>query len=420
MAGESPFIKPFMCPACGAPQTIRALGRSTEFGCGNCGALIDLTVEPYHVLRQASALAYAPQLPLGARGTVQGRTYECIGFMVRSDHSEEYTWEEYLLFNPYYGFRWLMSMNGHWNFVAPTFVEDDLVKASVVNLHGRTFKLFLRDSAVVRFVLGEFYWRVEVGDVTSVREFVSPPYTVSVESSGYEMNAALAEYLGRDEVERAFASPRGILPRPTGVFPNQPSPFRKHRTFLLSGFALFVVGLLFTAAFFSRSPELVTTVPGLVTPGNPVQVITTETFKFLDDGNLQFELEGAVDNSWIDADIAIVDAVDQSALETTVGVSYYYGIEDGDRWYEGGRRGVTTLGAVARGSYYFTVQTEAGAGVMPRPIPYTLKIFRHGEYTANFWLALVLGLFPVAWNLVMGGLFEAKRWQLSSEVSRGD
>jgi hypothetical protein len=340
--------------------------------------------------------------------------------MGRSDHSEEYTWEEYLLFNPYYGFRWLMSMNGHWNFIAPTFVEDDLVKASVVNLHGRTFKLFLRDSAVVRFVLGEFYWRVEVGDVTSVREFVSPPYTVSVESSGYEMNAALAEYLGRDEVERAFALPRGILPRPTGVFPNQPSPFRKHRTFLLSGFALFVVGLLFTAAFFSRSPELVTTVPGLVTPGNPVQVITTETFKFLDDGNLQFELEGAVDNSWIDADIAIVDAVDQSALETTVGVSYYYGIEDGDRWYEGGRRGVTTLGAVARGSYYFTVQTEAGAGVMPRPIPYTLKIFRHGEYTANFWLALVLGLFPVAWNLVMGGLFEAKRWQLSSEVSRGD
>ena len=43
-----------------------------------------------------------------------------IGFQQRSTQSggETYSWREYLLFNPYKGFRYLTEFDGHWNFVA--------------------------------------------------------------------------------------------------------------------------------------------------------------------------------------------------------------------------------------------------------------------------------------------------------------
>ena len=55
------------------------------------------------------------ELPLGARGTLRGVEWEVIGYLRRSEHGS-YGWEEYLLFNPYYGYRWLITNGRGWSF----------------------------------------------------------------------------------------------------------------------------------------------------------------------------------------------------------------------------------------------------------------------------------------------------------------
>ncbi len=57
----------------------------------------------------------------GTRGKWAGITWEVIGFQTRGYEEDGvfYEWEEYLLFNPYKGFRYLTNYEGHWNFVTP-------------------------------------------------------------------------------------------------------------------------------------------------------------------------------------------------------------------------------------------------------------------------------------------------------------
>ena len=50
-----------------------------------------------------------PLIPLGTRGKIRGTDYEVIGFERRTIHVDgaAYSWHEYVLFNPFKGFRYL-------------------------------------------------------------------------------------------------------------------------------------------------------------------------------------------------------------------------------------------------------------------------------------------------------------------------
>ncbi|MEJ7605177.1 MAG: hypothetical protein WKF37_02675, partial [Bryobacteraceae bacterium] len=60
---------------------------------------------------------FHPVIPLGTRGNLQGTRYEAIGFQMRGIEVDgiQYLWSEYLLFNPYQGYRYLTEYQGHWN-----------------------------------------------------------------------------------------------------------------------------------------------------------------------------------------------------------------------------------------------------------------------------------------------------------------
>ena len=81
-----------------------------------------------------------PLIPLGTRGTIRGTAYEAVGFQRRTIYVEgiSYSWHEYVLFNPYKGFRYLTEYNGHWNDTSilrslPT-VNDNVSPATVTYL----------------------------------------------------------------------------------------------------------------------------------------------------------------------------------------------------------------------------------------------------------------------------------------------
>lgn len=109
--------KRFDCTACGGPLILRAEGVSDSLACQHCGAVLDARDPRHQVLaRYRAKLGLQPPLPIGARGTLRGEKLEVIGRQTRAVRYSGvlYSWDEYLLWNPYKGFRWLVESAGHW------------------------------------------------------------------------------------------------------------------------------------------------------------------------------------------------------------------------------------------------------------------------------------------------------------------
>src|SRR5712692_2150790 len=169
-------VKALNCPNCGAALMIRAGEHTLSVVCVQCLSVLDAKDPNLQVLQQFQERArIQPLLPLGTRGKWRGDPYEVIGFQVRTIEVDDtaYSWSEYLLFNPYKGFRYLTEYNGHWNDVKTVRAVPEATTfggKSAYRLLGRTYVHFQTASAETTYVMGEFPWQVRVGEKVAVRD----------------------------------------------------------------------------------------------------------------------------------------------------------------------------------------------------------------------------------------------------------
>jgi len=170
----APAVSSLSCPQCGAAITLRALDQAETVACASCGSVLDARDPNLRVLQgYEEAQKFTPQIPLGTRGVLKGEKWEVVGFQVRcaTIDGSSYYWDEYLLFNPYKGFRYLSEFQGHWNFIRTLSalpVETRSGMKPAIFMLGRTYVGFDSMAAKTSFVLGEFPWQVRVGDVVKV------------------------------------------------------------------------------------------------------------------------------------------------------------------------------------------------------------------------------------------------------------
>lgn len=240
------------CPHCAGPLTLHAPDETERIACPNCASLLDCQdgkLEYFSTLRMKKT---KPVLPLGATGRLRGREYTIIGFMERfaSYAGTIYPWTEYLLYCRGLGFRWLVNSDGHWTFAEPISPADLTHHAQSVSYDGQAFRLFDRGTATVRFVLGEFYWKVALGEQVQTSDYIAPPRMVSIERSSAgpnaEVNVSLGHHVPPEELEEAFDVE---LFRPWSVGPVQPRPNNKgvYTLWLAFGGVLLLTNLLFSA-----------------------------------------------------------------------------------------------------------------------------------------------------------------------------
>jgi DNA-directed RNA polymerase subunit RPC12/RpoP len=237
------------CPKCGGALELRAPDRSERVGCPYCGSLLDVQQGQLKLLQSLEPPPIQPIIPLGSKGNYQGIEWLVIGFMQRSVRLEgtEYFWEEYLLYQPRRGFRWLTRSDDHWNQVEPLPPGAVIVEGHYATYADRPYRLYQRAKARVVFVLGEFYWKVQAGEKVQCRDFVSPPEMLSEEVTKEgkegEINWSKGTYLEPAEVRRMFNLPP--LPAPVDIAPNQPFPHsRVYPYSLILAGAVLLLGLV--------------------------------------------------------------------------------------------------------------------------------------------------------------------------------
>jgi hypothetical protein len=426
------------CSKCGGPLTLVAPDQAERVVCPNCGAMHEVAEGNLSYLETLKARGPKPRIPLGSRGKIEGRDYAVAGYVVRSvTFDQKYFWSEYLLFNAESGFRWLVDSDDHWSFVQPISAGDVTqtdASAKAIQFREKTFRLFQDAPATVEYVLGEFYWKVRVGETGRALDYIAPPEGISIEYSGgkgsaSEANFSLGRYMPVAEVEQAFGV-RG-LPKPSGVGMLQPNPGMGIAD-LWAKFAaaLLVLGIILgiTRARHEVFNDMVHFGAAAVTPaptpvqaqwgsGDPRHVVFTNAFKLAGGKNLEIEGYSEVQNAWlyvagdlINEQGAIVDSFE-------LPIEYYEGYDDG-HWSEGSRNRNAYIAAVPAGNY--SIRLEGDWDPAKESNPRVLLKVREGVFRWSHLFMAFIGLTIPA--MIFGFrpmTFESRRWAESNFTQSG-
>ena len=415
------------CPNCGGPLELNAPDKAERVTCPNCNSLLDVNQGKLTYLKALNPPPDQPDFvaPISAEGTFSGDIkFKIIGAVVRSVTIEgiQYFWHEYLLYNPMVGFRWLVHSNNHWNFVEPVNPAEVeqigmIGPGSTVKYNGNTFKIFQDAPAVVEYVKGEFYWRVEQGETVRAVDYVSPPLMLSQEISDNEINWSVGTYMPNEEIEKIF----GIsgLPRPWGTAPNQPFTGRFYYTWgALPLLLLFVV-----AVFMIPLSGLTKTVLNqeIVLPpmanATTAQAAFSQPFDIKGNQNVRITAGARVDNSWADLDVDLINDQSQDVESINIPVEYYSGVDDGESWTEGGKSSDATLSSFPPGKY--TLRVEGTWQNWQTQMPVTVKVEQGVNRGVNFCCAVLILLIVPILGLFRKFSFESGRWKDSMFSSSG-
>ncbi len=415
-------VKALQCPACGGAIGIHDKAVQSV-ACPSCLSVLEPANESLRILQKATAATrIEPLIALGSVGKFGGREWTVIGFQQRVITAEgiEYPWQEFLLHHPEQGFRWLVESTGHWSWVSPvTKPPQYQTGLPTTTWNGETFTRYSAGSAVTRYVVGEFTWKVKVGETWEIVDFIAPPKMLSRESSHQESTWSLGEYLPAEEVAATFKLDTALRPA-VGIAMNQPNPRLENHRKVCRGFwkflALAVVAQLLWFLILGGRTLLDQRL--VFSPQND-EPVTTQTFQL--DGkarNLVLRHDTDLDNNWLGLGLTLVEKGSGRAWVAQTEVAYWHGSDGGESWSEGDRSKELEFRDLAPGTYYFVIDPEISA---EKPVKVTarVKVIRDQAAWSNFFFLLIfLALFPMFSRYRMQA-FEAERWKDADFLSTG-
>ncbi len=429
----------FDCPGCGGTLEIRAAGYTTTVACRYCGSVIDVASPDATLITQYHQAVAELAIPLGTRGTIAGIEWEAIGWQSRSSAGE--SWDEFLLFNPYAGYRWLVRADGEWTFGRALESLPEMLSDDVVRWQDAKWEVEDDPATMVTIrVVGEFYWRVKVDETVTGRTFWSGSRQLSCEQNRDEVNWTALDPIDSDGVGKAFginpdggSRPDGGLGGGLGSSGPPPGKSIDHFADTRSSPRPFV-RWTFVAALFAAALAFITMAAfgGHGTPatgslslgvGGPERTVTLGPVE-VKRAWQTVTISAAGDefaNKWVDLDYALVDRRTHQAIEAGDTLEYYTGTDSDGPWTEGSHSTSTTIARVPRGSYDIVITASAHAwsdGTAPSPvvddpwsinptgtIALTLSAATGGALWGNFMVVLVLLFAPpcfFAWRKMKG------------------
>jgi hypothetical protein len=353
-----PAVKALTCPACGAPVTLRAAGYTVSVTCASCGSTLDALAPDLALIKQADAVARVPRIPLGARGEINGVAWDAVGYMERTAGSSR--WSEYLLFNPYYGYRFLSDDGRRWSL--GRLIDGEPRSAGPLERRlgeARLPRVEAPYDATVSFVLGEFYWRVTAGETVRVTDYATPGVMLSLEEAGDELTWTRNDLLDHGVVEKAFgiAQRSAAGQRPS---PHEPSPWG---SLLKPIWAMAALACVILVGLCYLTPDKVD-LGGHTLPARldmPGQTATISPFDLSRPHNrvVLHAWGNGLDNAWIDADVSLVNQKTQQSYDGYALTEHYSGHDSDGYWSEGASATDLVFSHVPRGRYDLVVNYSA-------------------------------------------------------------
>lgn len=406
-AGTQISAQALECPNCRGSLELIAADQCERVACPYCGALSDVSLGKLNILQILDKGKFPdPPLPLGSKGELKGTDYTICGYMVRSTtwEGEVFYWDEYLLYNPREGFRWLVDSDGHWSFVEACNVADVKQLYNAAKYKGLRYRAFDSVTSQVEFILGQFYWKVEPGERVAMRDYTCPPYSLSEEKTASEVNWSRSTYVPKDEIAKAF----GVkLPNPASgtVGLNQPYTqagiYKAFAILLVAAVAVFAMGAA------RNKGKLVHEQTYSFAPGEQEPVFS-EAFTLAGKRNIEFEAYSYVNSAWVYSQFDLINEKTGEVTTFAVPIEHYSGPD----WREGSTTSTKILKAVGAGNYTYRLATERDK--LSDTMSIRVKI-REGVPRPLYLLVLMGLLFVIPFfTFLHHRNFEQKRWSDAS------
>ena len=434
MSAGTPPVKPQVralnCPNCGAALVVRSFNNAVTIICEGCHSILDAKDPNLQILQQFKVATdeHKPLIPLGTRGKIRGTDYEVIGFERRTIQVDgmPFSWHEYVLFNPYKGFRYLTEYDGHWNDVGVLKALPEVLAFSSppkVKYLGEIYKHFQTAKAKTSFVLGEFPWQVRVDEWAVVSDYVSPPRVLSSEQTGNEVTWSMGEYMSGKDVWKAFRLP-GSPPEAIGVYENQPSPLTAETRNIWVTFGAFLVVLVAMMIGFdmaARNEQVFTGYYKYNSNQRGEASFVTDDFEVKGHtSNVELTTSTDLNNRWIYLNYALINQQTGQAFDFGREVSYYHGYDSDGSWSEGSANDRVAIPQVPPGRYYLRVEPEGDPGY--GATYYTITVKRDVPQYSFYGIALGALLLPAILLTWRSLSFEHMRWAESDHppIKLGD
>jgi Zn-finger nucleic acid-binding protein len=402
------------CPHCNTTLQGYDKQGTKVFVCPQCQTLLtkdDRGAFSYSdKLRKAQS---APIIPLGAAGVLNNTQYRVICYAERKDDYNS-VWGEYILFNEAeerYAF--LSEYSGHWNLLLP------LDKAEVstwqtgadnqITYGNKTYKLYSKYTATYLHAQGEFSWPLRKERTAPCWEYIAPPHMLAKEGTGPEADYYFGTYVQPSAIKKAFGL--AGVPHRIGKGVIQPFYGGIDVGYFAIGALLFimVITILNTFITMQAKEQVVFSQTFTVNDSTAGKPFVSESFKLEGrQSNLQIDAFAQVTNSWVEAEVSLVN---ESTLEETgfvTGVDYYTGYDDGESWSEGSWSKEEILCAVEPGTYHFVITPAKDPSIMG--VGMTLQ----ATWDVPVWWNAIL--VAIVMGVITGGLyllelnFERSRW----------
>ena len=207
------------CPSCGASLEIK-LASTRSIACHQCHAVVDVSkglgAELAHHEQQAGAAeGGGPQIPLGATGRLDlgegPQDWQVVGYQVRrteaqGEDDEIYFWREYLLYSKAVGFAFLVDAVDGWSWAVPV-TGVPRVRGEQAQWQGRSYRQAEAYASRTTWVLGEFYWRVQLEDRTQHVDYRAGTRRLNREQTADEVTWSEGGSLDASTLAKAFSLP---------------------------------------------------------------------------------------------------------------------------------------------------------------------------------------------------------------------
>lgn len=409
----APAAEQFNCPNCGGSIEVKAAGYTVTIACQYCGSTLDVSNPDVKIIQRYEEEVRKLDIELGTRGEIEGVEWEVIGYVRRSENGA-YPWDEYLLFNPYHGYRFLDTDGRGWTLGKQMTALPEKLGMKGFNVDGEIYEPFYAQTpAQVDFVLGEFYWRVAVGEQVLTADYVRPGKMLSYERNERETVWTLGELLDPKIIEEQFGAPErraGGLP-----MPHEPSPHRAKAGGMMKVALLASVFLFFVSCMFGGTSDPQTTTINLATNGAEQSAKIGPIV--LDRATQGVTVEArspGIDNAWVDLSFTLTNDETGEVFEANNVVESYSGRDAEGNWSEGSRTTQSKFSMVPRGRYQLDVYASGSQWLEGQYAASTsalveVTVAKGATFISNLILALLLVFIPALWAWFKHLGFESRR-----------
>lgn len=408
MTGRSKIIA-YKCPKCGTENIPRGKALTVALTCKAC----NLYFCPESGAQDTFTEKYEGSFVIGSKATIDGKTYELLGYTRKKERKYRYQWTEYFLFSPYHGIAFLSESEGNWNFLTP-YAHHPLSLTNDIDdpeAMGLRFKLYSKYQAEVIFAKGEFF--VDMIGVTESNqhiEHIAPPYVLALEKNSNVIGSYLGKYISPKEVAAAFKTDKSKLPIKNGLGYTEPIPGSFPPSALTTVTAVAIALALAITLFFNSMAAEENIMQMSFSKDqlkDSVKMFSTSSFDLPDTKSLVVNVTAPVDNDWFFAEYSLINDNTGDEYVFDNAVEFYHGYDDEGLWSEGKRTAELFLSHVPPGRYHFDIYPEFSGNNST----FRIAVFRDATFVADFWLtAIGLCVFPIIYSFYRH-VREMRRWK---------